>query len=55
MARVGGYRDFYLNLRKAIKGYNITFYNQVSLHSGLGYLLPIEYERCLVRKQMEYQ
>jgi len=35
-------------LRKAIKGYINTFYNQVRLHSGLGYLSPIEYERRLV-------
>jgi putative transposase len=35
-------------LRNAIKGYINTFYNQVRLHSGLGYLSPIEYERRLV-------
>lgn len=35
-------------LRKAIKGYINTFYNQVRLHSGLGYLSPMEYERRLV-------
>lgn len=35
-------------LRRAIKDYINTFYNQVRLHSGLGYLSPIEYERRLV-------
>lgn len=35
-------------LRKAIKGYINTFYNQVRLHSGLGYLSPMEYEQRLV-------
>jgi putative transposase len=34
-------------LRQAIKAYINTFYNQVRLHSGLGYLSPIEYERRL--------
>lgn len=36
------------SLRQAIKGYINTFYNHVRLHSGLGYLSPIEYERRLV-------
>jgi transposase InsO family protein len=36
------------HLRQAIKGYINTFYNQVRLHSGIGYLSPMEYERRLV-------
>jgi putative transposase len=35
------------SLRQAIKVYINTFYNQVRLHSGLGYVSPIEYERRL--------
>lgn len=35
-------------LRQAIKGYINNFYNRVRLHSGLGYVSPIEYEHCLV-------
>jgi len=35
-------------LRQAIKSYINNFYNRVRLHSGLGYVSPIEYEHCLV-------
>lgn len=32
-------------LRNALKGYINGFYNRVRLHSGLGYLSPLEYEQ----------
>lgn len=35
-------------LRKELKSYINQFYNPVRLHSGLGYMSPIEYEHCLV-------
>ncbi len=36
-----------VHLRKAIKAYINAFYNQVRLHSGLGYVSPMEYEQRL--------
>lgn len=35
-------------LRKELKCYINQFYNPVRLHSGLGYMSPMEYEQCLV-------
>ena len=35
-------------LRKALIKYINKFYNSVRLHSGLGYLAPIEFEQCAV-------
>lgn len=35
-------------LRKELKCYINQFYNSVRLHSGLGYMSPMEYEQCLV-------
>ena len=34
-------------LRNALKGYINGFYNRVRLHSSLGYLSPLEYERTI--------
>ena len=36
--------------RLAIFEYIEVFYNRQSLHSGLGYLTPIEFEQIAVRK-----
>ncbi len=35
-------------LRKALSRYINKFYNECRLHSGIGYLSPIEYERSVV-------
>jgi len=32
-------------LRRALKRYINHFYNQQRLHSGIGYLSPVEYEK----------
>ena len=34
------------HLRKALQTYINKFYNAVRLHSGIGYLSPVEYEQC---------
>lgn len=44
----GNFFNSAAELRRELKRYINQFYNSVRLHSGLGYMSPMEYEQCLV-------